>query len=198
MDVDLGALQLPPGTHAATLTDRVPGTTMDLGWVVVWRDHEYDRCPRCHQEVPREEPCPVVANGCQLESYNLQHQCGEWLGVDWVDLGDDPAEDAILAAARRLAASLADAIVEARARLEKSLRADLGEALARLAEPLDDGETMDDRADEVATGSETEPGVMKDADGWSAWDYNPDGSGDPVVVWPADVDGVPVCDEGED
>jgi hypothetical protein len=93
----------------------------------------------------------------------------------------------ILHAAEKLAVQLNYEIGDQRQRIEKDLQKDLQHALARLAEPLADDETLDDRADEVTNGNETEPGVYRDGDQWLAWTYDPAGSGDCITVYAQDL-----------
>ena len=189
---------LPPGVHYTTLTDRdaVTGGTLTRG--IVWTDRPYDRCPQCHEPCRREiDTCPVNLNGGayqggRLEEWSQQHGCGQWLAVLWEEVagtGEDGevTDDDINSAAAAAAEWLREAIDGERQRLRQSLTEDLALTLQRLAEPLDEDETAEDRAEDVRTGHEASPGVYLDGDRWVAWDYDPDGSGDPVTVTATDV-----------
>jgi hypothetical protein len=190
--MDLSVVDLPAGTHAAVLHGRDVVTGDQLARLVVWADRPYDRCPGCDEPVSRVVECPVGLNtgagqGGRLEEWSKQHGCGEWLAVDWEEVTSSAATGEVttadvVAAATELAASLAAAIDKERGCLRARLREDLAWALARLAEPLADGETSEDREEEVRTGSEVDPGVYREGDGWLAWGYDPDGSGDPITV----------------
>jgi hypothetical protein len=214
--MDIAELALPAGVHAAVLTGRDVVTGEPLARAVVWADGIESTCPQCGQPVGMlEELCPVVLNcgaglGGQLLDRDRRHGCGLWLAVSWQEVvaareDTDPAGEvapgilgeAVLDAARELADQRRQQIAQARAATTERLRADLAEALARLGEPLQDGETPQDRAEEVSTGSEVvpgvyrEPGVPGDAEGdpggvWVAWDYEPGGT-DPISVYATDL-----------
>jgi hypothetical protein len=164
-----------------------------LARAVVWADRPYDCCPRCGEPVNRVVDCPVGLNtgagqGGRLEEWSKQHGCGRWLAVTWWEVTGSGAAgevtpDDVVAAATELAASLAGAIDKERGRLRAKLHRELAWASARLAEPLEDGETFEDRAEEVRTGSKIDPGVYQEGGTWCAWDYDPDGSGDPITVY---------------
>jgi hypothetical protein len=199
MDADaLSKLALPAGTHATVLTGRDVVSGLQLAYPVVWADRPYDTCPRCGQPVARVVgQCPVMLNtgagqGGQIQEYSQQHGCGQWLSVDWSEVPasdrlSDVTEDDVAASARTFATRLAEAITLRRERIRRRLREDLEEALGRLAEPLDDDETEQDRARDVRTGSEVEPGVYSEGGEWVAWDYDPDGSGDTIAVRESDL-----------
>jgi hypothetical protein len=86
-----------------------------------------------------------------------------------------------------VAGQLADDLTTERERIRARLRADLRDGLARLAEPLADNESVDDRAAEVSSGTETEPGLCFEDGQWMAWDYDPAGSGGPLTVYASDL-----------
>ena len=187
--------QLARGTHAAILTGTDVVTGEALAYPVVWADRPYDHCPRCNQFVGRDVDCPVMLNtgagqGGQIQEYSQQHGCGEWLSVSWKEIyfsTRDATEQDILDAAHELAADLAEEIAARQKRLRTQLREELAAALKRLREPLGEDETTEDRAGEMRTGSEIEPGIYEEHGVWLAWDYDPDGSGDPITVTEADV-----------
>jgi hypothetical protein len=191
--MDLSTIDLPTGTHAAMLGGRDVVTGEQLARTVVWADRPYDRCPRCREPVNQVVvDCPVTLDtgacqGGQLEEWDKQHGCGEWLAVDCQEVtgggatGDVTSDDVVVAATK-LAASLAEAIDHERHHLRAGLRRDLAWALARLAEPLQEWETPEGRAEEARTGDELNPGVYQEDGTWLAWAYDPDGSGDPIVV----------------
>jgi hypothetical protein len=199
--MDVSALELPAGTHAAVLTGRDIVSGQMLAYPVVWADRPYGTCPRCGQPVARVVgECPVMLDtgaglGGQILEWDKQHGCGEWLSVSWQEVhsaspGGDPGEPDTLAAAAELAAALAAEVSAERDQIRVRLRGELQEALTRLAGPLDDGETPEDRAAEVRTGSEVGPGVYLEYGGhWLAWDYDPGGSGEAVTVSAEDLDG---------
>lgn len=192
MDVD--QLNLPKGTHAAVLTDRCKATGIDLAYPIVWADRPYRECPLCGQTIDQVvSDCPVIldagAGGAILE-WDKKHGCGEWLFVDWRELDEDATDDDVLAAAEKLANDRREEIQEGCRKIEAQLREDLAAAVARLAEPLEPGETREDRLEQVRTGNEIQPGVYLDGadlDGEGgylvAWDYHPDGGeGDTITV----------------
>lgn len=191
--MDLSNLTLPPHIHAEVLTGRDVLSGEHLAYPVIWADRITDTCDRCHEPIPREEPCPVLLDsgagqGGLIEEISQQHVCGEWLSVDWrevkVDLDAPEAVARIEAAAWELAAERTAEIETATGRLRRSLERDLARALKHLGEPLD-GDTPDDRLYDVTTGSETEPGVYLDETDfqWVAWDYEPNGGeGDAIRV----------------
>jgi hypothetical protein len=194
----LDALTLPAGTHAAVLTGRDVVSGEQLAYPVVWADRAYAACPLCGQPVARVvEECPVLLDtgacqGGRIEEWSKQHGCGEWLPVDWdqVPAGDpvsDVTEDDVVAAARMLAARLAGAITAERGRIRERLLAELRDVLRRLAEPLEDGETSEDRAEQVGTASEASPGVYEEDGEWIAWDYDPAGNSETIAVDASDL-----------
>jgi hypothetical protein len=192
--LDPATLDLPPGTHATALGGRDVVTGGWLRYIVVWADRPYDRCPRCGQTVARVvEGCPIHLNtgagaGGALEPMSQQHGCGEGLSVDSRELGGDATADQVLAAAAELAQGLAEEIDAERGTMRDRLAEELRNILAREIEPLDDGETLEDRREELRSGDEMNPGAYHDGQQWSAWDYDPDGSGDPVIVYADDLD----------
>lgn len=174
---------LPQGTYATILTGRDVVSRANLAYPVVWTDRPYGTCPRCKEPVDRTPPCPVALDdgamgGGRIEENSQQHGCGYWLAVDW---DEAPDIEAVPAVAQRLAGHLAGRIYAERARVCIRLIDALREALARRDEPLVD-ETIEDRADEIATGTEVDPGVYinnrwadPSAWVWCAWDYDPAG-----------------------
>jgi hypothetical protein len=176
-------LDLPDGIHATVLRGRDPNGTM-LAVPIVWADRITDRCDQCGEPIAKVvEGCPAVLDaeacaGGQLESTDLQHGCGNWLSVDWREADIDQ----VTAVAKEMAADRKREIDAEHERIERRLRRDLTAAMARLSEPLDAGETAEERADEVTTGSEIEPGIYHDADQWLAWDYDPASEGDTITV----------------
>lgn len=194
----LDTIDLPEGIHAAMLTGRDVVTGEDLAYPVVWADRAYGTCPRCGQPVARiVEDCPVLLDtgagqGGQIQELDKQHGCGEWLDVDWQEVqaceaaGGITADD-VTAAAGALAAGLAAEITAERDRIRARLRADLRDALRRLAEPLEPGETPEDRAEDAGTGSEIDPGVCVEDGKWFAWDYDPAGGPEPIIVHASDL-----------
>lgn len=187
---DMASADLPTGIHHQVLRGTDPmGTAVEAH--IVWAERTEDHCPRCHQPVDVDPGCPAVLDakacqGGQVLTRDMAHQCGEWLSVPWaaVEGPGDIAETAAQLAAER--ESAAAAAVEA---IRDALRVDLRDALARLGEPLEDGETRDDREDEVATGSEMYPGVWQSSPGvWEAWAPLPiEAEGECVIVTPEDL-----------
>jgi hypothetical protein len=182
---DTTTLNLPAGTHATTLHARDVVTGETLTEVVVWTDLSSGRCPRCDQPVRREPDCPLHLNGGAgqggaLETWDHMHGCGQWLeppseAVRGTGENGEVTEEDVLAVARGLAERLAEAHDERRAKIRRRLRRELTDALARLAEPLDDDETTEDRAEEVRSGDDMQPGVYHDGHQWVAWDFDPAG-----------------------
>lgn len=194
MAVDLETLTMPAGVHAAVLQARDITFTRDITTkIIVWADHEYDRCPTCDQPVNRDPGCPVILNDgapeCPTQEIDQKHSCGDWLSVAWIALPGDATEDRIKAAATELHDGLTADLDHRRREIRKGLTYDLTDALARLAEPLEGDETAADREAEITSGSEVDAGVCRDDQGrWSAWAEDPDGSGDPIIVTQDDLD----------
>ncbi len=194
--MQLDQLDIPAGIHTTVLTGRDIVTGESLAYSIVWADRTYNRCPRCHQPVNSVTDCPVILNvgagqGGQIEETSKQHGCGEWLAISWREIGggQDATEQDIVTAAAELATERTQEIDDDRARRAGELREELRTALRRLREPLASGETEEDRTDEVRTGSETEPGIDRDGDTWLAWDCDPSGDGEPIVVTDRDIAG---------
>jgi len=172
----ISGVELPAGTHVTVLTGRDIVTGGQLANTVVWADRSYAACPRCRETIPIVvEHCPVLLNvgacsGGAIEARDLQHGCGQWLSVGWAALDNDAAAEDVLAVAEELATRRATDLTAARDHLRARLRAELANVLAA----------------DLVTGSETEPGVYCDGGTWLAWDYDPDGSGDPITVSAAD------------
>jgi hypothetical protein len=172
-------ISLPTGIHATVLHDRDPNGQMAEA-VIVWADRITDRCPQCHEPIPRVvETCPALLNGTacaggQVEDLDQQHGCGCWLSVDWCET----TLDEVAAVAATMAADRQAEIVAERDRIRRRLRGELVEAMRRLNEPLDpetpdwDAETIEDRIEEISTSS-NEPGVWCEGGQWSAWDWDP-------------------------
>lgn len=118
---------------------------------------------------PAEQP--ETCDDCETTGIN----CSLHDGPEYDDeIAPGVTSDQVLAAARELADRRAVEIGTQATSIENDLRADLRAALAALDEPLADGETMEDRIEDVSSGSETEPGVYCDDDGrWQAWEYDP-------------------------
>lgn len=202
--MDLAELDLPARIHATVLTGRDVTNGETLTYPVVWADRLYDTCPRCDQPVNRVvNTCPAVLDtgagtGGQILEWDQQHGCGEWLAVSWQQVRSDAAEptvEDVKAAADQLAATVAADLATERRRLTKQLRTELQDALTRLAEPLADGETAEDRRREIQTGHQGEPGVDYEPTfpgpgqtaTWHAWDFDPDGSGEAIMVTEDDL-----------
>ncbi len=205
--MDISTLDLPRHTHAAVLTGRDRVTGIDLHYVIVWADRVYDRCPQCRQSINREvTDCPVildpVAGGILMDT-NQQHGCGLWLTVGYTEVRPGPADQGetcddmvapavavaqVLAAAEELSKRWNPVAAAQRAQIEEDLRLDLRNTLAALAEPLVDDETLDDRIEDVTSGSETEPGVYCDDEGnWLAWEYDPSTDGETITIYARDL-----------
>jgi hypothetical protein len=165
--------------HVETLTTHnahgVPITA-----TVVWADRPYTHCPLCHQGVDPGH-CPVTldggADGGQyLQTWSLQHGCGEWLTIDWAAVGDDETVDQVIA---YVTASRDERAAKLRADTVAALRRDLRIALDQLA----DGDDPDD----VTTGSLANPGIYRDGQ-WLAWAYDPTSrDGDTITVHEDDL-----------
>lgn len=195
--IEIDELRLPAHSHATMLTGRDMTTGLPLAYPVVWADRPYDTCPRCGQPVPGVvENCPALLNtgagqGGAIQEWDQQHGCGEWLAVSWCEVkpaGDEVTEAEIQAAAEELSAEWQREVTAKTSRIVAALRKELAVALARLAEPLDEDETIEDRDEEVRTGSETQPGVYREDGEWLAWSYPPvqDGS-DSITVYASDL-----------
>jgi hypothetical protein len=188
-------IELPPSTHVTTLTGIDVVTGEDLSYTVVWADRPYHDCPRCYEPVGETvDGCPAYLNtgagaGGTLQDQSPQHGCGLRLAVDWTHV--EPASDeAVLGAAEELAQRRTGAVDDRMKAIEQELRTQLAAALARLAEPLMDGETVDDREYEVRTGGDATPGIYRDSDGtWLAWDYSPVDAETTVTVFDTDLVG---------
>jgi len=187
-------VKLPPGIHAEILAGRDIVTGGHLAYAIVWADRVGDTCPQCGQPVARViDRCPVLLDtgagqGGAIEEWSKQHGCGEWLSVDWFTAADTSGA-AISLCAEALAVAHAEEIRDGRQKIRRRLERNLREALARLAEPLENGETAEDREHEVTTGGEVEPGVFREGSGWLAWDYDPAGDEEGITVRASDLAG---------
>jgi hypothetical protein len=185
---------LPPGIHAHVVTGRnvVSGTLMERG--VVWADRTYRVCGTCREPVPYAvEACPVALDEFgSPQEYSQAHcdlggACGTWQSVLWADCG--PTSDEIEEAAQALATRRTEALGTERESMTAALRSDLAAALARIASP-EPGETAEDAATQVTTGSDTAPGVYFDSSTsgeWCAWDYDPQDDSETVTVYASDL-----------
>ena len=190
--LDLTAMDLPPHVHATVLTDRDVVSGEDLAYPVLWCDRVYGVCPRCDEPVDREPDCPVLLNtgvgmGGEIEEISQEHGCGDWLPVTWAELPAGADAEAVEAAAEKMAAQFCLERDDERARIRVQLTKMLRKGLARLAEPLEDGETIEDRRSELGDDDDTEPGLFFDNGQLTAWDYDPDGSGDCIKVSESDL-----------
>lgn len=188
------AAMLP--THARTNTLTATGGRTKR--VVVWVDRSYDQCPRCCQPIPVVvDNCPVFLNAGKIEEWSQQHSCGYRLSVRWMEVtersGEDPTDDDVLRVAAALTAERQEDISDACEAIRAGLRRELRAALVRRDEPLADGETPEDRAYKITTGSEVEPGVYRIGDDWVAWAWPPVPDADPetIVVCVSDLGGWP-------
>lgn|GEM_PF-2292074 len=181
------AAELPAGLHMERITETDPTTREEMSAWVVWADRA-DRCPRCPQPVDRDGGCPAVLDQTgDPEPLRNEHGCGEWIEPVW-DSCADPRGLAETVA--RVHARYREAVVVAERRIRADLADDLSRALARLAEPLEDGETRDQREAEVGS-SGSEPGIYQSDDGtWLAWDYHPYRDGEQITVTVPEVAGV--------
>lgn len=191
-DEVLAGLELPAGTHAAVLRD-VGNSGPYPPQIVVWTDRPYQACPLCRQPVqPDMSGHPLQLNGWFVEPFSQQHGCGQWLDFRWEvvagtgDGGQETADD-VLRLAEELAGALEESSGHEREQTRRRLRGELGAALERLAEPLEEGQTPQDRAEEVRTGSASDPGVYCDGGQWLAWDYGPGDAEDLVEVFEHEV-----------
>lgn len=98
--------------------------------------------------------------------------------------------DQVYAAAKELSDRWDHLTKTQQGQIVRDLAQDLRNALDALREPLDDDETMEDRIEEVSSGSEHEPGVYCDDDGnWQAWEYDP-ATDEPITVYARDLTAV--------
>jgi hypothetical protein len=169
----LGGLTLPAGIQAEVLEVRTAATGTTVTRIAVWGPAERV-CPGCEPVYSDRDPirgCPVMLDPSMgdVQARDQQHGCGTWWGPDWVTIDPSEAEaldelrDRVVAAADKLMEDVRTTEAEADARARAALRRTLAEALAE----LDAGAEPDD----VATGSEMDPGVYRDGDEWIAWDY---------------------------
>ncbi|MGW2654363.1 hypothetical protein ACWC1D_12015 [Streptomyces sp. NPDC001478] len=120
---------------------------------------------------------PVQLNRGNLDPFSQQHGCGQWLDALWepvrgVGGGYEATPDGVLRVAAELLERLNSARRARRERIRACLRMELTAALHRLDEPLKEGDTPEERAEEVTTGNEIEPGIYRDGD-WLIWAYDP-------------------------
>lgn len=183
--LDLVADQLPPNVHAKLLQACDP-QGVDVANVLLWIDRPFNTCPRCGQPIDQDltgQPPATLDNTGLTMAFSQQHGCGEWLTVDWDDTDtDDATVEGVLAAAAKLVADRDAEIVKLRAAVTATLDLQLRDAAVRLAEPLEDGETFEERLEDVCTGNEVEPGVFMDGDVLAAWAYDPAGDPEPIRV----------------
>lgn len=185
--IDIHALNLPRHIHATVLTGTDVTTGEQLAYPVIWADRTERNCPRCDQPIEVEVPCPVMLDtgagqGGRVTDLSQQHGCGEWLGVSSATFDEFDTTQQIEAEAHVLAEARAEEINGEREYMRRRLGAYLRTSLQLRAEPLEDGETQEDRDDEVTTGGEYSPGVYHDGTQWVAWDYDPDPDGDETDV----------------
>ncbi|MER5985756.1 hypothetical protein [Streptomyces sp. NPDC001787] len=166
------------GTHAAVLDAAQPA--LQPPTIAVWTDRARANCPGCRQPVAQDmaDSCPVTLDQWELRPSDQTHHCGEWLSVLYAQVkgtgyGCEVAVADIERTARSLAEDLSEERNHLRDRTTARLRRELQEALTRLAEPLSGGETDEERADEVSTGTDMEPGVIHQHGKWLAWDRDP-------------------------
>lgn len=207
------AVDLPDGTY------RVPPTTVRIcarGCHLVVAHRWETRCDRCHQSIRSgavglhthlgEPPNPCIDG-----AIDWQHGCGEWMpptehiidlddyddAVEQEDEADRETDEAMADLAHEIVAGaivalhteIADEQREAAEEVRRRLLADLHEALLALR----DGAEPDD----VATGSDWDPGVAYDElmDEWVAWAPDPQHpDGEPIVVTASDFDLVGVAE----
>lgn len=166
MNLDRLQAVLPAGVHAIMLTGRDVVSGADLAYPLLWADRTYRFCPGCGQSVDvdlSQDPPAMLDDGAcqggQAQPYSQQHNCGEWLHVDWTILAEDATDETVRNAAIRLANARNTTIDESLLKLQRSLQRDLDQAADRVRQPLADGETITDRLEEVRTGGETVPGI---------------------------------------
>lgn len=155
----LDELDLPPGVHHAVIGDAPEALE-----IVLWTDPTYYRCPSCAVPVARE---------LQF-SRELLCACGHDLTPPWCtvraaheDADVWPAD--VLTAADALHGQYRGVLYVRRSQLRGQLRRELAEART---------------TGRLSTAPPELPGVHQLLpDGlWSAWDFDPDGSGDAVRV----------------
>ncbi|MFD7861512.1 hypothetical protein [Streptomyces sp. NPDC059783] len=192
LDHVLSGLRLPEGTYAKVLHDLTGSPQEREAQIVVWTDRPYAVCPRCDQPVTHDlsQAAPVQLRQGELEPFDQQHSCGLRLAVLWEGVrGTDDhhavTPDDVLCVARELSEALTATRQSRRDTILSRLREELTEALQRLNEPLAEGETLEERAEDVRTGSETAPGIYLEDGHWIIWAYDPGrpgGSEDDLVV----------------
>ncbi|MFE6274087.1 hypothetical protein ACFVQ9_35460 [Streptomyces goshikiensis] len=158
--------------------------------VVMWADRPTAECPNCHQPVSVTPDCPVALDGLEWHDLDQQHGCGRWLEVDSVVLpveGSSPSAARMTAAGAELLAAWHERQTKAVLAVEHRLRSDLRTALDGLRTPLGDGESREEREEQATTGDEVTPGVYRELDGWVAWDHDPRGGDDPLLVREAEL-----------
>lgn len=168
--------------QTTVLTGTWAHTHSEFRIAVAW-SRALNTCPGCGQsERPVDRDCPVTTDGGNPSGdgyapWSTQHGCGTWWGpVAWEAqiLDRDQDDDEVLDALAVQVASDYDAEID---RLRDNTRGELTKALTEfLADP---------EGNEFREGSDVHPGVWdanSDGTGWEAWDFDPDGSGDVIVV----------------
>lgn len=116
----LAALEstLPEGIHVSLLTGTDPNR-QPISRMVLWADPADTNCPRCAEPVTGKSP-PVHLNegaeaGGRLETWSLEHGCGEWITQLWEEVteGADLAETVRVLAEQRAALTQATYAVHA-------------------------------------------------------------------------------------
>jgi hypothetical protein len=168
----LAGLDLPEGVQAELIEVHTAATHSLVRRIVVWGPAPRT-CPGCEPVTSDRDPirdCPVILDPSvgDVQSVSQQHGCGAWWGPDWVVIDPDgePSDelaDRVMIAAADEAADVRAAEAKEDARTRAALRRALADALEDLAAGGD--------PEDVATGSELDPGVYLDGDEWIAWDY---------------------------
>ncbi|MEE1737007.1 hypothetical protein PUR49_10905 [Streptomyces sp. BE147] len=181
------------GARAAVLDTAQPALWSPM--IAVWTDRAGVNCPQCFQPVRQDmtDHCPVPLDQGELRLLDQTHHCGQWLDVTYAEVrGTGDGGEITVADIERTARTLAERLSDERAHLRDRrttrLRRELQAALVRLAEPLGEGETTDDREEEVSTGTDVEPGVFREhGDEWQAWDCDPVELHETLAVYEEDL-----------
>lgn len=186
------SITLPAYAHAKYL--ECSCGDKDCGRIIIWTDRAESRCYRCDQEIGKEEnECPVQINNEQIEEFDRQHSCGAWLAIDWFALPPTGDEEYVLMIAKNLVEDLEEEKQRIRSARKNDLECVVDVAVVRLNEPLEEGETISDRVDEITITSSCGEGVTIDKEdplritSWSRDPVGEDSEGIWVTSEPQDI-----------
>lgn len=201
-------------TDTTDLTDLAEGIAEHEGWKVKVQGRWVEFAVATHGGHCPDDPTQTTGPAWDwIEDDRVKGawgngQCGGCgrLGRGWVHsdserIDEHRAEDQLRDLADRFRARVDEAYAEVREDIRQRLTRDLRDALAALAPVADqlpanvaqwyrrdvDDEDLARLIEEHVTGTDMEPGVMREAGVWLAWDYDPTDGDDVITVTQADI-----------